>query len=95
MISIMSAVLNESNFTLHIQRGNTEIVCPAHAKAQKKIAEDAFRKVCKVFRFDSLNEQQTCTPTARFESCGARMNKGGINLNIELEKQKNVSETNL
>ena len=46
------------------------------------MVEDVLKKFCEVLGFDSFNKQQTAT----LESCGARMNKGGINQNTELKK---------
>ena len=64
-----SALTNQSQFTLHIRRGNTDKSRVELAQTRKtKMAEDALRKVCEVFGFDSLNKHQEEALRFVFES---------------------------
>ena len=66
---MMSALINQSHFSLHIRRGNTHKSCVELLQTcVKKMAEDAVRKVCKVFGFDSLNKHQEAALRFVFES---------------------------
>jgi hypothetical protein len=53
--------------------------------ARKNVSSNQFTNIYK-----TQNSQQTWTSpgTSIFELCGARTNKGGINLNIELKRRK-------